>query len=64
MHNNEQVGRFLGRISAEICLKMDNLGTGSKSPKLRQALGASLPDPLMPPAAGGLAPRPPFILND
>jgi len=41
-------GRFLGRISAETCLKMDYFG--SKSPKS--------------PSAGGFGSRPSFRLND
>jgi len=53
--------RCIGRISSEICLKMDYFG--SYSPQNRQALGAPPPDPLAP-AAGGFAPRPPFRLID
>jgi len=37
MYNNEQVWKFLGRISAETCLKMDYFG--SKSPKIAKRWG-------------------------
>jgi len=47
-HYNEQFGMFLGRISAETCLKMDYFG--SKSPKIAKRWG--------------LHPTSPFRLND
>jgi len=46
-HDNEQVGRFLGRISAETCLKWIILVV---NPHNRQTMGAPPPDLL---ASGG-----------
>jgi len=54
-------GRFLGRISAEISLKMDYFG--SKSPKIAKSRGLRPQTPLLS-AEGGIAPRPPFKLNE
>jgi len=54
-------GRFLGRISAESCLKIDYFG--SKSKKIAKRWGIRLQASL-PPVARGFAPRPPFRLND
>jgi len=56
-YNNEQVLKVFGRISFEICLKM-NYFLVVNPPKLPSA-GAPAPDPL---ASGdrGLCPRPPF----
>jgi len=56
MYNNEQVWKFLGRISAETCLKMD-------SSKIAKRWGLRIQTPL-PPAAGSFAPKTPFSLND
>jgi len=53
--------RFLGRISAETCLKMDYFG--SKFPKIAKCWEL-LPQTSLPPAAGGFDPRPPFKLNN
>jgi len=49
--------RFLGRISAETCLKMDKFG--SKSQKL-PSVGSSAPDPLV---SGGWRLSPRFRLD-
>jgi len=49
-------GRFLGRISAETCLKMDYFG--SKSPKI------ALPPDTLNSGGWGLRPQTPVRLND
>jgi len=55
-------GKFLGRNSAETCLKMDYFG--SKTQKNCQALwGAPLPEPLTS-GSWRLRFQTPFILND
>jgi len=53
--------KFLGRISAEICLTTDYFD--SKSPKIAKRWGLRLQTAL-PPSAGGSSPRPPFRLDD
>jgi len=57
MYNNKQFERFLGRISAQTCLKMDYFG--SKFPKTAKCWGLC-PQNLSPPAAGSFASRPPI----
>jgi len=47
MHNNEKFGRFLGRISAETCLKIDYLVV---NPQKLPSAGDLPPEPL---ASGG-----------
>jgi len=43
-YNNEQVSKVLGRISVEICLKIDYFG--SKSPKIAKRWGLRFKTPV------------------
>jgi len=52
-----KIVRFVGRISAETCLKINYFG--SKLPKITKRWGLC-PQTHFPHAAGGFAPKPPF----